>query len=213
MPLDPDVKTNRVGGGSHDLYSTNGGDSAMRVVLPGSTGTVRTYYVRVRSSNSRDLSDPLQIVNSVTEGQTSGSYQLQVRLQETDEIAGSTIRYADIRYATNGIEVIGLPSHSPLAGELYNPTLGPFNTVDLGSLGNSDRGAISVGSQGFVSDQLTFTTTDSYTFTVSRDDLQSLPGALAPPVSITKCQRSSTLTMPMEFSGPIQTLTCITMEN
>ncbi len=43
----------------------------------------------------------------MTDGRTQGGYQLQIRLQETDEIAGSTIRYADIRYATNGIEAIG----------------------------------------------------------------------------------------------------------
>lgn len=178
MPLDPDGKSNRAGGGSHDLYSTNGGDSAMRVELPGTTGTVRTYYVRVRSSNSSDLSDPMQIVTSVTDGQTSGSYQLQIRLQETDEIAGTTVRYADIRYATNGIEAIGLPSHSPLAGEVINPGGGAFNTVELGSLGNTDRAAISVASVGFISDQVTSTTVDSYRFTVSRDDLQNLPGAI-----------------------------------
>ena len=178
MPMDPDARTNRAGGGAVDLYSTNDGDAAMRVVLPGSVGTVRTYYVRVRSSNPSDLSDPSQIISSITDGQTSGTYQLQIRLQETDEVAGSTIRYSDIRYATRGIEVIGLPAHSPLGGELFNPVTGAVNTLDLGSLGNTDRGAISVAGQGFNSDQLTFTTTDSYIFTVSRDDLQSLPGAL-----------------------------------
>ena len=37
-----------------------------------------------------------------------------MRLQEQDEFAGSTIRYADIRYANNGIEVIGKPEQSAL---------------------------------------------------------------------------------------------------
>ena len=47
-------------------------------------------------------------------GRTSGSYQLQVRLQADEEIPGSTIQYANISYATNGIDIRGLPSQSPL---------------------------------------------------------------------------------------------------
>ena len=47
-------------------------------------------------------------------GRTSGSYQLQIRLQETEEIPGSTIQYADVSYATNGIDIRGMPSQSPL---------------------------------------------------------------------------------------------------
>ena len=50
-------------------------------------------------------------------GLTSGEYQLQVRLKQVDEYPGSTVRFADIRYATNGIEILGLPAHSPLVGE------------------------------------------------------------------------------------------------
>ena len=38
---------------------------------------------------------------------TSGEYRLQIRLRQLDEFPGSTVRYADIRYATNGIELIG----------------------------------------------------------------------------------------------------------
>ncbi|MCL4194079.1 MAG: hypothetical protein KJZ87_20245, partial [Thermoguttaceae bacterium] len=48
---------------------------------------------------------------------TSGAYQLQLRLREMQEIPGSTVRYADIRYAQTGIEVLGFPGHSPLTGE------------------------------------------------------------------------------------------------
>ena len=102
-----------------DLWSTNLRDAGLRVVLPGSQGTNNTYYVRVRSSNimpgeSRGaLQDPAQL----NKGLTSGVYQLQLRLRETDEIPGSTVQYADIRFATNGIEVFGQPTHSPLTGE------------------------------------------------------------------------------------------------
>ena len=53
----------------------------------------------------------------MNKGLTSGVYQLQLRLRETDEVPGSTVQYADIRYATNGIEVFGQPTHSPLTGE------------------------------------------------------------------------------------------------
>ncbi len=41
-------------------------------------------------------------------GLTTGSYELQVRLREVDEVPGVTVRYADLRYATNGIEAFGL---------------------------------------------------------------------------------------------------------
>ncbi|MEZ6078171.1 MAG: hypothetical protein R3C56_21600 [Pirellulaceae bacterium] len=48
---------------------------------------------------------------------TSGSYQLQVRPREEQEWAGSSINYADIRYAMNGVHLRGLPGESPLIGE------------------------------------------------------------------------------------------------
>ena len=52
------------------------------------------------------------------DGVTSGVYDVQVRLREKDEMPGSTIRFSDIRYATNGIRTLGLPAHSPLTGEI-----------------------------------------------------------------------------------------------
>ena len=87
----------------------------MRVLLTGSAGSVNTYYVRVRS-NSADL-------NNLTGGITKGSYVLQVRLQEIDQFAGSTIRYADIRYANNGIEIIGKPQQSALVSNTKQTTI------------------------------------------------------------------------------------------
>ncbi len=81
-----------------DLFSYNTKDAGMQVSLPGADGTTGTYFVRVSSQNG------------------DGIYELNLRLQSMDEIAGSTVRYADIRYATNGIEIIGQPSGSPFIG-------------------------------------------------------------------------------------------------
>jgi hypothetical protein len=60
---------------------------------------------------------PVAGSGSVGDGLTSGVYQLQVRTRETDEVPGSTVRYSEIRYAQNGVELIGLPKSSPLLGE------------------------------------------------------------------------------------------------
>ena len=93
----------------HDYYSQNLFDPGMRVVLPGA-GLLATYHVRVRSS-SDDLAD-------TTAGLTYGSYELQIRLSEVDEHAGSTVQFADIRYANDGVRIKGLPQHSNLMGEV-----------------------------------------------------------------------------------------------
>ena len=162
MQLDHDAPQNQTGE-YRDLYSTNDGDAGMRVVLPGITGTRRTFYVRVRSNNPFDLSDPAQIIASRKEGTSQGGYQLQIRLREIDEIAGSVVRYADLRYATDAIVAVGLPAHSPLAGELFNSG----GTLDFGSLANTDRGAISATGTAD-------NTPDIYTFTVDRDSLQGI---------------------------------------
>ncbi len=137
-----------------DFYTTNQRDAGFRVVLPGTTGQTRLYYVKVSSK---------QITNGVAENasldSTSGGYQLQVRLKEEQEVAGSTIRYADIRYATNGIEVNGLPTSSPLLVETsdVDQTGGSNNTSstaqDIGNLLESNNNAIEVaGYLGSASD-------------------------------------------------------------
>ncbi len=172
MPLDSDTRFNAQGGGNRDFYSTNDGDSAMRVVLTGVAGSTGQFYVRVRSANPANLSDPAQISSTLTDGRTHGGYQLQIRLQETDEISGSVIRYSDIRYATSAINVIGLPAHTPLAGEVYNPG----GRIVLGNLAESDRGAIS--GSGFLFENPGDARNDAYQFTVNRPGLQNAPGGL-----------------------------------
>ena len=110
----------------------------------GQCRTRSTYHVRVRSAD----------------GLTSGVYQFQIRTRESDEFPGSTVRYADIRYANNGIEVIGLPKHSPLLGEagedertgsaasnnqfLINPDQPGNRPQYVGNLLASDRATISI---------------------------------------------------------------------
>lgn len=166
-------------GTTTDFYSTNPFDAGFRVVLPGVVGEFNTYFVRVRSSNIDSLDpaanrDDLQDPSKLRDGKTTGRYQLQVRLREMDEWGGSSVRYADIRYATTGIEVLGMPIHSPLLGEAIEPlsagvdTNNTFgNAVDLGNLANSDRAALSVAGS-----LATSTDVDWYRFDVEIDSIQ-----------------------------------------
>ncbi|GAB5403864.1 MAG: hypothetical protein Aurels2KO_20950 [Aureliella sp.] len=102
-----------------DLFSTNPKDAGLRVSLPGQPGTSNLYHVRVRSSSLADgdpaskLTDPAE----VTSGLTKGNYQFQIRLTEVDEVPGSSVNYADIRFATTGLDLVGVPGNSPLLGE------------------------------------------------------------------------------------------------
>ncbi|MCM2371638.1 GEVED domain-containing protein, partial [Aporhodopirellula aestuarii] len=91
-----------------DFYSLSNNDPGMSRTLP-STGK---YYVRVKSAGAQV---------------TKGEYQLQIRLQQVDEFPGSTVRYADIRYASTAFDVRGLPRHSPLIGD----------AAEVGDAGNS----------------------------------------------------------------------------
>ncbi|MFN9551698.1 MAG: hypothetical protein ACK56Q_15605, partial [Pirellulaceae bacterium] len=73
------------------------------MVLPGAVGVRSTYVFRVRSASlNADQSGA---------GLTKGTYQVQVRTREADEFAASTVQYSDIRYATNGVHMRGLPLH------------------------------------------------------------------------------------------------------
>ncbi len=119
-----------------DLYSTNPKDAGMRVVLPGNVGQRFLYHVRVRSNNSASpssssLLNPTQVLN----GKTSGSYQLQVRLQEQDVFAGTQLRYSDVRYAVNGVQILGGPGHSPLTGDEFETASGNDSITNAQRLG------------------------------------------------------------------------------
>ncbi len=98
----------------NNMYSTNPNDAGMRVILPGPEGQQRTYYVRVSSHS----------------GKSSGNYELQIRLQSTRVTPGNVVRYATIDYATNGVEVLGKPDHSPLEVQSYNYVAEPTPTPD-----------------------------------------------------------------------------------
>lgn len=143
-----------------DFYSINPRDPGMRVVLPGSPNQTNTYHIRVTSKNSL----------------TFGEYQLQVRLREVDEVPGTTVRQSDIRYATNGIDLRGQVTHSPLVGEsaeivssangtapttALNSAPQRGNSQDMGNLFASDRGTLTT--TGTLS---SFTDVDFYSFRI-----------------------------------------------
>ena len=152
---------------ANDFHSVNPHDSGMRIILPGVPGESSTFYVRVRSSNvpsgsSASSTPALQDSNALRGGITSGGYRLQVRLRQQDEVPGSTVQYADIRYATNGIEALGMPASSPLLGQQAED-----DVRHLGNIANSDRASVTIS--GFLAepDQV-----DHFTFTVQRDSVQ-----------------------------------------
>lgn len=116
--------------GEPDLYSINPRDASMSVILPSnglSAGQEGTYYVRVRSA-SNDLAN-------INGGLTTGDYDLQIKLADTYEWAGSEVEYTDINYATNGVQVLGQPDSSPLIGDSVSTgTNNTFATAeDLGN--------------------------------------------------------------------------------
>ncbi len=112
----------------------------------GVAGTVQTipqldtYYIRVRSRGAT--------VAPADAGKTGGHYELRIRVNQRDEKPGSTVQFADIRYAINGIQAIGLPGHSPLlseSGEANDATNNNFNgALDTGNLLQTDRNNITV---------------------------------------------------------------------
>ncbi len=165
---------------SKDTYSVNMMDAGMRVVLPGTAGQTRTYYVRVRSASG-----------ATGEGLTSGAYQLQVRLRATQEYPGSTVQYASIHYATNGIEMFGLPANSPLLAETSeyqefietpeglmwtwnsnNDTR--ENAIDIGNLLQTNAAAIKV-----IGDISSPTDVDWFQFQIDLTGVQSIEGVNA----------------------------------
>ncbi|HUP77929.1 MAG TPA: hypothetical protein VM260_05140, partial [Pirellula sp.] len=161
-------------GEARDDYSTNPKDAGMRVLLPGQADQATLYHVRVRSSNQTAgqaadtpaLSDPA----SLGKGLSRGSYQLQIRLNELQEIPGSSVSFADIRFATNGITLSGVPRHSPLVGETSEIQITNndvfANAQELGNIVQSDRQAVSVA--GTLSSS---TDVDWFTFSIDYKSL------------------------------------------
>ena len=179
-----------------DYYTVNPKDSGMRVVLPSPNGqpvgTLAQYYVRVRSqpryepattgadngnvaetnkaAYEADLADPAKVKS----GATSGAYELRVRLRQQDEKPGSTVRYADIRYPTVGIDVQGLPNHSPLTGTTGEATTAndTFATAQyVGNVLQSDQSTISVA--GEISSA---TDVDWYSVALNLEQIQAISG-------------------------------------
>ncbi|MFM8263586.1 MAG: cadherin-like domain-containing protein, partial [Pirellula sp.] len=168
------IENSLAAGSNVDFQATNPRDAGLRIVLPGVAGTSNLYYIRVRSSNKQPgvVTSPYD----TTSGITTGAYKLHVRLQERQEIAGSTVRYADLRFATNGIEIFGNTMHSPLIGEYAEPIVdggsASSTAIDLGNVMVNDRAGASIA--GTLS---TPADIDWFNFTVGRDEdsIQQLP--------------------------------------
>ena len=158
--------------GGHDNYTINPRDAGMRLVLPGPTDVLQAYFVRVYSKNAVETGNPSPAPFTLGAGDTRGYYQLQLRLQEADEVPGSTVQFSDIRFATNGIEAIGLPGNSPLigdTGERANDTgnEGQAGALNVGNVLQSDAGSLSIAGA-----LATATDVDWYQFTLDHDLIQ-----------------------------------------
>lgn len=119
--------------------TTNTRDAGLRVLLPGVAGAQSTYFFRVRSKSTN--------IDQSSAGITAGSYTAQIRLRDQQEFGGSTVQFADIRYATNGVQVNGMPNNSPLTGEANSAMYDGTTTdgiTDLGPLHLTSKSAISV---------------------------------------------------------------------
>ncbi|MCU0709449.1 MAG: hypothetical protein MUF23_14260, partial [Pirellula sp.] len=162
-----------------DFLGVNPLDAGLRVLLPGVAGNFRNYFIRVRSSNvspEPGKSDPARLVDPalIQEGITVGGYKLQLRLQQEQEVAGSTVRFADIRFATVGIDVQGGPMHSPLVGEIgeQNPNetnASEQSAIDIGNIVVNDRAGVSIA--GTIASRQDI---DWYNFSVSREAIQQV---------------------------------------
>jgi len=179
-----------------DFYTTNPRDPGMRLVLPGTLGQELRYYVRVRSQPRQDPGWLTQFPGSTIQeqyeasirsttfdqpgdpsaGVTSGSYELRIRLRQRDEKPGSVVRYADIRFPTVGIDVLGLPRNSLLAGETGEAAQANDTLADAQYIGNlleSDRNTISVAGALSASNDV-----DWYEFALNFEQIQ---GSSPPP--------------------------------
>ncbi|MCC9643392.1 tandem-95 repeat protein [Rhodopirellula sp. JC740] len=155
-----------------DFNSENFRDPGLHFVLPGTVGNVGRYFVRVRSLGSTPTS---------LDGVSSGQYHMQIRLQQVDEYPGSTVQYADIRYATRAIDVSGLPARSHILGEAGEATAANNTFAQaqpLQSLLQSDMAAISIAGnlgieQGVADRDLDV---DWYRFDATQTGVQEISG-------------------------------------
>ena len=123
-----------------DFFSVNPQDAGMSLTLPGAAATTGTYFVRVRSSSDN--------LDNLDDGQTKGAYELNIRLRETDEVPGTVVKHADIRYAKNGIEVSGIIASSPLQSEGVEAVETTFaNPLVLGNVQETGMAEISVSGE------------------------------------------------------------------
>jgi VCBS repeat-containing protein len=173
-----------------DFLGVNPLDAGFRVALPGVAGSFNSYFVRVRSSNVSQepgKNDPARLTNPalVREGITIGGYKVQLRLQQQQEVAGSTVRYADLRFAQVGIDVQGGPMHSPLVGEVGEQDPNETNASDqsaisLGNILTNDRAGVSIAanlaSRGDI---------DWYNFSVAREGIQQVSSTPASHIALT----------------------------
>ena len=102
-------------------------------------------------------------------GRTSGSYQLQIRLQVNMDIPGSEVQYASIRYATDGVDIQGMPDSSPLVTSVNSlGTNTSFATAqDIGNVLDTSNNEISVSGQLTGQDDVNW-----YKFELSYTDIQ-----------------------------------------
>ncbi|WP_182866720.1 tandem-95 repeat protein [Stieleria mannarensis] len=171
---DDTLTKNPLLGGDH--YTQNFRDPGFRYVLPGTPGQTGTYFVRVRS-NPASLGDVTALA-----GESRGEYQLQLRLDQVQEFAGSTVRFADIRFAETGIDVRGLPAHSPLIGEAgeTNANNNTFTQAQqLVNLLETDVAAL--GISGNISNE---TDADWYRFSLEQTGVQVIAGVNDSPGTI-----------------------------
>ena len=153
-----------------DFYTLNHRDPGMRVILPGITGEEGTYFIRLRSNPQ-----PINPIGTPKGGLTSGEYQLQLRLRQVDEFPGSSIHLADIRFATDGVEVLGHPAHSQLVSEsgesIDAANDNPASPQSVGNVLTTDRASL-----GIAGNLISDLDVDWLNVAVDHDRIQSIGG-------------------------------------
>ena len=96
-----------------DFGSDNLRDAGLHFPLGGDRSDPNSrsvYFVRIRSASLNP--------DDAQGGLTGGQYRMQVRLTEEQAFPGSVVRFANIKYANNGLRIQGLMSDSPLLAEV-----------------------------------------------------------------------------------------------